>query len=58
MSAKHFRREFMHVQVPRDIYIHVCGTDIIRDDKGQYLVLEDTPVALPASAMCWKTAAR
>ncbi len=41
MSAKHFRREFMHVQVPRDIYIHVCGTDIIRDDKGQYLVLED-----------------
>lgn len=41
MSAKHFRREFMHVQVPRDIYIHICGTDIIRDDKGQYLVLED-----------------
>jgi len=29
------------VQVPRDIYIHICGTDIIRDDKGQYLVLED-----------------
>ncbi|MDQ5978967.1 MAG: hypothetical protein QG602_1941, partial [Verrucomicrobiota bacterium] len=41
MSAKHFRREFMNVQVPRDIYIHICGTDIIRDDKGQYLVLED-----------------
>ncbi len=41
MSAKHFRREFMHVQVPRDIYIHVCGTDIIRDDQGRYLVLED-----------------
>ena len=41
MSAKHFRREFMNIKVPRDIYIHVCGTDIIRDDKGQYLVLED-----------------
>jgi len=41
MSARHFRREFMNVQVPRDIYIHICGTDIIRDDKGQYLVLED-----------------
>ncbi len=41
MSARHFRREFMHVQVPRDIYVHICGTDIIRDDKGQYLVLED-----------------
>jgi uncharacterized circularly permuted ATP-grasp superfamily protein len=41
MSAKHFRREFMNVKVPRDIYIHICGTDIIRDDQGQYLVLED-----------------
>lgn len=41
MSAKHFRREFMNVKVPQDIYIHVCGTDIIRDDRGQYLVLED-----------------
>ncbi len=41
MSAKHFRREFVNVKVPRDIYIHICGTDIIRDDKGTYLVLED-----------------
>jgi uncharacterized circularly permuted ATP-grasp superfamily protein len=41
MSGKHFRREFVNVKVPRDIYIHICGTDIIRDDKGEYLVLED-----------------
>ena len=41
LSAKHFRREFVNFKVPRDIYIHICGTDIIRDDKGQYLVLED-----------------
>jgi uncharacterized circularly permuted ATP-grasp superfamily protein len=41
MSAKHFRREFVNVKVPGDIYIHICGTDIIRDDKGNYLVLED-----------------
>src|ERR1700704_6665395 len=41
MSAKHFRREFVNCNVPRDIYIHVCGTDIIRDDKGNYMVLED-----------------
>src|SRR5215469_15263297 len=41
MSGKHFRREFVNFNVPRDIYIHVCGTDLIRDDKGQYLVLED-----------------
>jgi uncharacterized circularly permuted ATP-grasp superfamily protein len=27
--------------VPKDIYIHVCGTDLIRDADGNYLVLED-----------------
>ncbi|MDX2109567.1 MAG: circularly permuted type 2 ATP-grasp protein [Verrucomicrobiota bacterium] len=40
-SAKHFRPEFMGFRVPKDIYIHICGTDLIRDDKGEYLVLED-----------------
>jgi uncharacterized circularly permuted ATP-grasp superfamily protein len=41
MSGKHFRREFVNFNVPKDIYIHVCGTDLIRDDQGNYLVLED-----------------
>ena len=41
LSARHFRREFMHFQVPRDIYVHICGTDLIRDRDGRYLVLED-----------------
>ena len=41
LSGKHFRREFMNFEVPRDIYIHVCGTDLIRNEKGEYLVLED-----------------
>ena len=41
LSGKHFRREFMGIQVPKDIYIQVCGTDLIRDDNGNYLVLED-----------------
>lgn len=41
LGAKHFRREFMHFQVPKDIYIHICGTDLIRDAEGRYLVLED-----------------
>jgi uncharacterized circularly permuted ATP-grasp superfamily protein len=40
-SAAHFRPEFVGFNVPRDIYIHVCGTDLIRDRDGQYLVLED-----------------
>ena len=41
LSAAHFRKEFMGFNVPRDIYIHVCGTDLIRDRDGNYLVLED-----------------
>ena len=40
-SAKHFRPEFVGVDVPKDIYIHICGSDLIRDRDGNYLVLED-----------------
>ncbi len=40
-TAAHFRPEFMGFRVPRDIYIHICGTDLIRDKDGRYLVLED-----------------
>jgi uncharacterized circularly permuted ATP-grasp superfamily protein len=41
LGARHFRREFMHFSVPRRIHVHVCGTDLVRDDAGNYLVLED-----------------
>ncbi|HEY8651155.1 MAG TPA: circularly permuted type 2 ATP-grasp protein [Chthoniobacterales bacterium] len=40
-EAAHFRPEFMNFDVPRNIYIHICGTDLIRDEHGNYLVLED-----------------
>src|SRR5271170_8023060 len=41
-SCKHFRREMVGLNVPRDIYVHVCGIDLVRDSRsGQYLVLED-----------------
>ncbi len=40
-EAAHFRPEFMHFDVPRNIYIHICGTDLIRDRDGTYMVLED-----------------
>ncbi len=40
-SAAHFRPEFVGFNVPRDLYIHICGTDLIRDRDGRYLVLED-----------------
>ena len=41
VNAKHFRRELMGAPVPKDIYVHICGTDLVRDDKGDYYILED-----------------
>ncbi len=40
-SAAHYRPEMVGVDVPKDIYIHICGSDLIRDGDGNYLVLED-----------------
>jgi uncharacterized circularly permuted ATP-grasp superfamily protein len=40
-AARHFRPEFRGMSVPGDIYIHICGSDLIRDDQGEYFVLED-----------------
>ncbi len=41
LQGSSFRREFVGVDVPRKIYIHICGTDLIRGSDGEYLVLED-----------------
>ena len=40
-GGSYFRREFMGAKVPRNLYIHICGTDLIRAEDGRYLVLED-----------------
>jgi uncharacterized circularly permuted ATP-grasp superfamily protein len=40
-DAKHFRKQFLGVDVPKDIYIHICGSDLIRGADGVYYVLED-----------------
>jgi uncharacterized circularly permuted ATP-grasp superfamily protein len=40
-GAKHFRREMRGMPVPRDAYVSVCGTDIIRREDGAFVVLED-----------------
>lgn len=39
--ARHFRREWIGVDVPHDLYVHICGTDLIRERDGAYYVLED-----------------
>ena len=40
-QAKHYRPEFRGVDVAGDIYIHICGSDLIRGADGIYYVLED-----------------
>jgi uncharacterized circularly permuted ATP-grasp superfamily protein len=40
-SRREFKRELLGIVPPRKIFTHVVGTDIIRDDAGAYLVLED-----------------
>jgi len=40
-SSKNYNREMIDLDVPRDVYIHVSGIDLIRDEQGEFLVLED-----------------
>ncbi len=40
-TCKHFRRQMRGVKVPRDVYVSVCGTDLIRLPSGEFVVLED-----------------
>jgi uncharacterized circularly permuted ATP-grasp superfamily protein len=40
-SCKHFRRQMVGLQVPRNVYVAVCGTDLIRMENGEFVVLED-----------------
>jgi uncharacterized circularly permuted ATP-grasp superfamily protein len=40
-SCKQFRRQMLGLQVPRNVYIAICGTDLIRLENGEFVVLED-----------------
>ena len=40
-SCKHFRRQMIGLQVPRNVYVAICGTDLIRLETGEFVVLED-----------------
>ena len=40
-SCPHFLREMYQLDVPHDIYVHIAGIDLIRDEKGDFYVLED-----------------
>jgi uncharacterized circularly permuted ATP-grasp superfamily protein len=38
---KNYRPEMKGVKVPKGTYVHICGTDLVRDGKGVFRVLED-----------------
>lgn len=40
-SSKGFLPQCMGVKPPKGIWCHITGTDLIRDDKGVFMVLED-----------------
>ncbi|HEY1766488.1 MAG TPA: circularly permuted type 2 ATP-grasp protein [Terracidiphilus sp.] len=40
-SCKHYRRQMRGLQVPRNVYIAVVGSDLLRLSNGEFVVLED-----------------
>ena len=41
LGNSNYRPEMVGLDVPHGTYVHVCGVDIIRDEHGEFLVLED-----------------
>jgi uncharacterized circularly permuted ATP-grasp superfamily protein len=41
LGASGYRRECIGLRVPKNIYLHVSGIDLIRDGQGDFFVLED-----------------
>ena len=41
LGNANYRPEMVGLDVPHGTYVHVCGVDIIRDEHGKFLVLED-----------------
>ncbi|MDA0662622.1 MAG: circularly permuted type 2 ATP-grasp protein [Proteobacteria bacterium] len=41
LGNANYRKEMVGLDVPGGVYVHICGTDIVRDDMGEFRVLED-----------------
>ena len=41
LGSPAYRRQMKHLFVPNGAYVNVCGSDLIRDTHGEFLVLED-----------------
>ena len=40
-SCPHYLREMHNFPVPYDIYVHISGIDLIRNNDGSFYILED-----------------
>ena len=41
LGAASYRRDMQHLYVPHSAYANVCGSDLIRGEDGEFVVLED-----------------
>jgi uncharacterized circularly permuted ATP-grasp superfamily protein len=41
LSCSNFRREVHGLTLPLGVYTHIVGSDLVRNERGEYLVLED-----------------
>lgn len=41
LGNDNYRSEMKDVKVPHGTYVHICGIDLVRDEQGQFCVLED-----------------
>jgi uncharacterized circularly permuted ATP-grasp superfamily protein len=41
LTSPQYLREIEGLQVPHGIHCHIAGSDLVRDDKGDFFVLED-----------------
>lgn len=41
LNSGNFRKECVGIKPRYDVWAHICGTDLIKDDSGEFFVLED-----------------
>src|SRR5476649_1251481 len=40
-GSKHYRRKMRGLPVPHGAYVNICGSDLIRNERGDFVVLEE-----------------
>ena len=41
LKNENYKKQMEGLTLPEDSYIHICGIDVVRDDSGEFQVLED-----------------